>query len=111
MSDLLIIGLGPAGVAAAVYAGRNKVKTLVISEDIVGQSVVSANIQNWIGILSFSGAEMAARLSEHLDTFKEDVKVFMASVIKSITKLDNKTKTIFKVRPRIMSMRHKTLDR
>jgi len=97
MYDLIIIGLGPAGVAAAIYAGRNKLKTLAIGEEIGGQSVVSTNIQNWIGIPSFSGAEMAAGLSDHLDTVKDDVKVVMGSVVKSIVKMDNKTNKIFKV--------------
>jgi alkyl hydroperoxide reductase subunit F len=97
MYDLIIIGLGPAGVAAAVYAGRNKLKTLVIGEDIGGQSVVSTNIENWIGIPSISGAQMAAGLSEHLGTVKEDVKVCMGSVVNSLSKLEKKGKTIFRV--------------
>jgi alkyl hydroperoxide reductase subunit AhpF len=45
--------LGPAGVAAAVYAGSNKIKTLVIGEEIGGQSVEYAIIQTLIGIPSF----------------------------------------------------------
>jgi alkyl hydroperoxide reductase subunit F len=97
MYDLIIIGLGPAGVAAAVYAGRNKLKTLVIGEDIGGQSVVSTNIENWIGIPSISGAQMAAGLSDHLKTVKEDVDVCLGSVVKSIVKIDKESKTIFKV--------------
>lgn len=105
MFDLIIIGLGPAGVAAAVYAGRNRLKTLVIGEDIGGQSVVSTNIQNWIGIPSFSGAEMAAGLSEHLETVKEDVKVCTGSVVKSIATIEKKLKQFSKSLPRIMSIR------
>ena len=97
MYDLIIIGLGPAGVAAAVYAGRNKLKTLVVGEDLGGQSVVSTNIQNWIGMPSISGAQMAAALSGHLRTVKEDVNVLIGSVVKSIAKIEEKTKTIFKV--------------
>ena len=97
MYDLIIIGLGPAGVAAAVYAGRNKLKTLVIGEEIGGQSAVSTDIQNWIGIPSLPGAEMAAGLSKHLDTVKEDVQVFNGSVVKSIAKIDSKSKIMFKI--------------
>jgi NADH-dependent peroxiredoxin subunit F len=97
MYDLIIIGLGPAGVAAAIYAGRNKMKTLVIGELIGGQSVVSTNIQNWIGVPSFSGAQMAANLSEHLETVKEDVEVLMGSVVNSIKAIEEAGKTIFKV--------------
>ncbi len=97
MYDLIIIGLGPGGVAAAVYAGRNKLKTLVIGEDLGGQSVVSTNIQNWIGIPSISGSRMAAGLSAHLETVKEDVKVVIGSVVKSIVKIEEEAKTIFKI--------------
>ena len=97
MHDLIIIGLGPAGVAAAIYAGRNKINTLVIGEEIGGQSVVSVNIQNWIGIPSFSGAQMAANLSEHLETVKEDVKVLKGSGVNSIVSIEEKAKTFFKV--------------
>ena len=47
--DLIIIGGGPAGAAAAVYAARKKLKTLLIAESFGGQSIVSDDIQNWIG--------------------------------------------------------------
>ncbi|MBI5742778.1 MAG: FAD-dependent oxidoreductase [Candidatus Niyogibacteria bacterium] len=64
--DLIIIGGGPAGAAAAVYAGRKKLKTLLIAELIGGQSVVSDDIQNWIGHKSISGAELAMSLETHV---------------------------------------------
>ena len=44
--DTIIVGGGPAGVAAAVYAGRKKMKTLMITEAFGGQSIVSAEIEN-----------------------------------------------------------------
>jgi NADH-dependent peroxiredoxin subunit F len=95
--DLIIIGLGPAGVAAAVYAGREKLKTLVLGEQIGGQSAVSTTIQNWIGTPSFSGAQMAAGLAEHLKTVKEDVSVHSGALVTAITKIDEQDRTIFKV--------------
>ncbi|HPN89270.1 MAG TPA: FAD-dependent oxidoreductase, partial [Candidatus Paceibacterota bacterium] len=49
MHDLIIIGGGPAGVAAGVYAARKKLKTLILAESLNGQSSVSPEIQNWIG--------------------------------------------------------------
>jgi alkyl hydroperoxide reductase subunit F len=66
MYDLIIIGGGPAGVAAGVYACRKKIKTLLITESFGGQSVVSADIQNWIGVKSISGFELAKALEGHL---------------------------------------------
>ena len=47
--DLIIIGGGPAGTAAAVYAARKQLKTLLILKEWGGQSIVSDDIQNWIG--------------------------------------------------------------
>ena len=59
MNDLIIIGGGPAGVAAAIYAARKNLKTILISEEIGGQSVVSEGIENWIGTPKISGADLA----------------------------------------------------
>ncbi len=53
--DTIIIGGGPAGAAAAVYAARKKLQTLVICEEFGGQSLVSAKIENWIGKSPFPG--------------------------------------------------------
>ncbi len=66
MYDLIIIGGGPAGAAAGVYAARKKLKTLLITESFGGQSVVSAGIENWIGIKSISGFELAKAFEEHI---------------------------------------------
>ncbi|MBI5045478.1 MAG: FAD-dependent oxidoreductase [Candidatus Niyogibacteria bacterium] len=63
--DLIIIGGGPAGAAAAVYAGRKKLKTLLLAESFGGQSVASDDIQNWIGDRSISGVNLAKKLEDH----------------------------------------------
>lgn len=66
MYDLIIIGGGPAGVAAGVYAARKKIKSALIADSFGGQSLVSADIQNWIGTKSVSGFEFSQMLEEHL---------------------------------------------
>lgn len=66
MYDLIVIGGGPGGVAAGVYAARKKIKTLLITESFGGQSMVSADVQNWIGTKSISGFDLAKNLEEHL---------------------------------------------
>ena len=66
MYQLVIIGGGPAGVAAGVYAARKKIKTLLITEEFGGQSTVSDDIQNWIGTSRIGGFEFAKALEEHL---------------------------------------------
>lgn len=64
--DLIIIGGGPAGTAAAVYAARKKLKTLFISAEWGGQSVVSPQIYNWIGTPTLSGNELAENFKKHV---------------------------------------------
>ena len=70
--DLAIIGGGPAGVSAAVYAARKRIKTVLITDDWGGQSSVSPEIQNWIGEVAISGAELAKRLRAHAESYAGD---------------------------------------
>jgi len=72
MYDLIIVGGGPAGAAAAVYAARKKLKTHFITHEWGGQSIVSPDIQNWIGEKSISGNELAKKLREHVEQYKSD---------------------------------------
>ncbi len=64
--DLIIIGGGPAGAAAAVYASRKRLQTLFITAEWGGQSVVSEQIYNWIGTTSLSGNELAENFRKHV---------------------------------------------
>lgn len=73
MYDLAIIGGGPAGVAAGVYAARKRLKTILIAETIGGQSTDSQDVQNWIGTPHISGMEMAKQLEAHLRAYASDV--------------------------------------
>ncbi|MEI6810777.1 MAG: FAD-dependent oxidoreductase [Candidatus Nomurabacteria bacterium] len=71
--DLIIIGGGPAGTAAAVYAARKQLKTLLILKEWGGQSTVSDDIQNWIGTPHISGAKLAESLKSHVLEYKGDI--------------------------------------
>jgi len=64
--DLIIIGGGPAGSAATVYASRKRLHTLFITSEWGGQSIVSDKIFNWIGSTSIGGAELAENLKKHV---------------------------------------------
>ena len=64
MYDLTIIGGGPGGVAAGVYAARKRLKTLFITPEWGGQSNVSEDVQNWIGTPHISGVELQ-QVSRH----------------------------------------------
>jgi len=71
MYDLIIIGGGPAGTSAGVYASRKQLKTLFLTADWGGQSIVSPDIQNWIGTPSIAGDQLAKDLEGHLRTYAE----------------------------------------
>ncbi len=70
--DLVIIGGGPAGVTAGVYAARKQLKSVLITDAFGGQSTVSEDIQNWIGFPHISGMELAKKLEEHLREYADD---------------------------------------
>ena len=73
MKDLLIIGAGPAGVAAGVYAARKHLVTVLIAKEVGGQSAVSEGIENWVGTPKISGGDLAKSFAAHLDAVKNDI--------------------------------------
>src|SRR3990167_11302620 len=73
MYDVAIVGGGPAGVAAGVYAARKRLKTIFITETIGGQSMDSVEIQNWIGTQKISGLELAKSFEAHLRAYAADM--------------------------------------
>jgi len=72
--DLIIIGAGPAGITAAVYAARKKMDILVITKDIGGQASWSGDIQNYTGYQFISGPELAIKFEEHMRKFNFEIK-------------------------------------
>lgn len=70
MYDLIILGGGPAGASAAVYAARKQLKTAIITTEFGGQSIVSEKIYNWIGSPEITGAELGANLKKHILYYK-----------------------------------------
>ena len=70
MYELIILGGGPAGSAAAVYAARKQLKTAIITGEFGGQSIVSEVIYNWIGTPEISGAELESNLKKHILYYK-----------------------------------------
>ncbi|MBP6948558.1 MAG: FAD-dependent oxidoreductase [Candidatus Pacebacteria bacterium] len=86
MYDLIIIGGGPAGSAAAVYAARKQLKTLLIVKEWGGQSIVSEDIQNWIGTPHISGAKLAESLKAHVLEYKGEIlSVHEGSAVKAVS--------------------------
>jgi len=92
MFDLIIIGGGPAGVSAGVYAARKRLSTLLITKEWGGQSTVSPDIQNWIGTPSISGDQLANDLKKHLETYAGDVVTIKSGLlVQALKRSDDNT--------------------
>lgn len=74
MKDLIIIGAGPAGITAAVYAARKKLDFSVVTKDIGGQAAWSGDIENYTGYQFVTGPELVQKFKEHLESFDFELK-------------------------------------
>ena len=72
--DLIIIGAGPAGITAAVYAARKRMNFLVLTGDIGGQAAWSGDIENYTGYQFIAGPELAQKFEEHMRQYDIPVK-------------------------------------
>ncbi len=88
MYDVVIIGGGPGGVAAGIYAARKKMKTVLITDTFGGQSLVSNEIGNWIGDTQISGFDLAQRLENHLKAHA-DIEIDEGDLATKIRPLDS----------------------
>jgi len=73
--DLVILGAGPAGITAAVYAARKGLKFRMVTLDIGGQAGWSGDIENYTGYQFLTGPELVAKFQEHMDHFGIDVSM------------------------------------
>ena len=70
MYDLIIIGAGPSGLSAAIYAGRAKLRTLVVEKsEIGGQIKITSEVVNYPGVLKTSGAALTAEMRKQAENF------------------------------------------
>ncbi|MGB2600665.1 MAG: FAD-dependent oxidoreductase [Candidatus Omnitrophota bacterium] len=72
--DVIIIGAGPAGITASVYAARKKMDLLVITDDIGGQAAWSGDIENYTGYQFVTGVELSSKFEEHMKKYGIAVK-------------------------------------
>ena len=74
--DLIIIGSGPAGMCAAIYAGRAEIKTLLLEKNPMGggQIVNTYEVDNYPGLPGINGFDLGTKMSEHVDRFAVDRK-------------------------------------
>ncbi len=89
MYDLIIIGGGPAGITAGIYAARQKIKTLLITKNFGGQIIKKAvAIENYPGFEEISGFDLIKKFENHLRKFKEHIEIKIEEIIK-VEKQDN----------------------
>jgi alkyl hydroperoxide reductase subunit F len=84
--DVLVIGGGPAGASAAVYAARKGIKTGIVAERFGGQVMDTMGIENLIGTKYTEGPKLVAQLEEHVKEYAVDVMNLQRA--KSITRKD-----------------------
>ena len=71
--DVLIVGGGPAGAAAAIYAARKGINTGVVAERFGGQVLDTLAIENFISVKETEGPKMAAALEDHVRSYDVDI--------------------------------------
>jgi len=75
MYELIILGAGPAGMAAAVYAARKRLQTLLLSQDIGGQPNWTSTVENYLGYQLIQGRELMSKFQEQVNQFPIDQKI------------------------------------
>ncbi|MBS4201285.1 alkyl hydroperoxide reductase subunit F [Bacillus sp. FJAT-49732] len=71
--DVLVVGGGPAGASAAIYAARKGIRTGIVAERFGGQILDTAAIENFISVKHTEGPKLAASLEEHVKEYNVDV--------------------------------------
>jgi len=103
MYDIIIIGAGPTGLTAAIYAARRMMKTLVISKNIGGQMVWASEIANYPGVKTIGAIELVQNMSQQVKDFGVGIK------IDEVKKIDKNTDGSFKIDGKKQSYLTKTI--
>lgn len=87
-SELIIIGGGPAGITAGIYASRKRLKTILITRDFIGQAGKTSKIDNYPGLYGISGPKFMERLKEHIKKF--EIEIVEGEEVIKVSKKGNK---------------------
>lgn len=101
--DLIILGGGPAGIAAGIFGARKKINALLLTKNFGGQPILSSNIENFIGHKSLSGFELAKILEEHLRAqegieIKDGVEIVLVKKDGEIFKITDSNNNVYKTK-------------
>ncbi|NQT48046.1 MAG: FAD-dependent oxidoreductase [Chloroflexi bacterium] len=84
MYDLIIVGGGPAGMTAAVYAARKQLNALLLSKDLGGQVLWTTGIENYMGYQYIEGPELMQKFEEQMEKFPLEQRIGQAAVSLSV---------------------------
>ena len=83
--DVIIIGAGPAGMTAGIYLARKKLKTLILSQNLGGQTAISGEVDNYPGLPDTNGIKLTELFKNHLSKFKDLVEVRLGQSVKTFS--------------------------
>ncbi|MAH43155.1 thioredoxin reductase [archaeon] len=106
MHDLIIVGAGPAGMTAGIYAARYGLDTIIISEDVGGLMNEAEPVENWSGIKSIHGFQLMKNFKDHVEDLEVPIKT---EEVKSVAKTKKGKDTIFKVKTKNKTYSAKSL--
>ena len=86
MYDLIIIGAGPAGMTAAVYAARKRLNAMLLSKDLGGQVLWTTGVENYMGYQFIEGFELIQKFEEQVKQFPVEQKIGQG--VASLSRLD-----------------------
>ena len=86
MYEIIIVGGGPAGMAAAVYAARKRLNTLLITSDIGGQVNWTAGVENYLGYQFIEGADLISKFQQQVNQFPIEQKI--GPKVKTVKKIE-----------------------
>ena len=98
--DLIIIGAGPGGLTAAIYASRREMKTLVIGKEVGGQMVLASEIENYPGFKSIDSIDLITRIQDQVKGLGVEIIV---DEVKDIKTGDNQIFTVFTNREKYLA--------
>lgn len=88
MYDIIIIGSGPAGMTAGIYAARREMKTLIIGKELGGQVALASEIENYPGFKNIPAIELVYKIKEQVEALGVEIK---GAEIKKIEKKEDGT--------------------
>jgi len=88
MYELVVIGAGPAGMTAVVYAARKRLNTLLISYDLGGQPLITAGVENYMGYQFIEGPELIQKFEEQVRQSPSDVKTEIGQRVESVSRIN-----------------------